>query len=305
MDTANINHVIVDWGTTNFRAFAMDAEHRLLATKEASLGLLSVSDGNFAQALQKQLGDWLDPENPFPVFMAGMVGSAKGWVNVPYAQTPACASDLVKNAYRFELPWGGEAIIIPGVSHNSQNDQYDVMRGEEVQLLGLAELIRKDDFQAVLPGTHSKQVAFEQGMINHFSSYLTGEVFSVFSEHTMLGKGLPKSETFDQVAFIKGVKEAQSGELTNKMFLAWTHRLFNNLKEQQIKDYLSGLLIGFELRNLSVQDVFLVGGQALCQRYELALQQLSKNGQIFSGNDCFLAGMKKLISELQNEHYSK
>ncbi|WP_211245052.1 2-dehydro-3-deoxygalactonokinase [Thalassotalea mangrovi] len=302
MDKTKIDHLIVDWGTTNFRAFAMDVEHKLLATQEAPLGLLQVENGRFAEALEQQLQAWITPGGQLPVYMAGMVGSAKGWVNVPYAQTPASASQLLEKAHQFSLPWGGMATIIPGVCHNYLYDQHDVMRGEEVQLLGLAELTGLEDFHAVLPGTHSKHAVVNGGKITHFSSYLTGEVFSVFSQHTLIAKGLPESSEFDNAAFRKGVDEAQTGELTNKMFLAWTHRLFNNLTEAQISDYLSGLLIGFELRNLSAPMIYLVGGHGLCQRYQIAAQQLHKSCEIFSGNDCFLAGMRKLILEQKNDY---
>lgn len=300
MDLKNTAYLIIDWGTTNFRAFAMTRSDELLATKEAPLGLLQVTDGKFDIALEGLLTEWGIEFKSLPIYMAGMVGSAKGWVNVPYAKAPASAQQLVEHSHKMTLPWGASAFIIPGVSYNITADQHDVMRGEEVQLVGLAKLIGSNTFSAVLPGTHSKHASVENNQITSFSSFLTGEVFSVFIEHTLLGKGLSESAPYDETAFLKGVQEAQSGELTNKMFLAWTHRLFSNLTEQQIPDYLSGLMIGFELRNVSASHLNLVGGSKLCQRYQIAAQALNITSEIYAGNDCFLAGMKTLISELTN-----
>lgn len=300
MDHSNVSYLIVDWGTTNFRAFAMSANGELQGVKEAHLGLLQVEDGQFDKALEGLLNEWGIPFQTLPIYMAGMVGSAKGWVNVPYAKAPAGISDLVANTHRMTLPWGANAFIIPGVSYNISGDQHDVMRGEEVQLIGLAHLLGADSFSAVLPGTHSKHAVVENGGIASFASYLTGEVFSVFSKYTLLGKGLPDSAPYDEKAFLKGVAEAQTGELTNKMFLAWTHRLFSNLSEAQIPDYLSGLMIGFELRNATSTKLNLVGGSSLCSRYQVAAKSLSINSEIYAGNECFLAGMKAIISELNH-----
>ncbi|MDU0356322.1 2-dehydro-3-deoxygalactonokinase [Paraglaciecola aquimarina] len=123
-----------------------------------------------------------------------------------------------------------------------------------------------------------------------FASYLTGEFYSVLSNHSLLGKGLPENPPTDIEAFNKGVIEGQTGQLTNRIFLAWSHRLFSNLTEAQIPDYLSGFLIGYELKNLTSKKVYLVGGQALCERYQLACEKLSISAEIVSGNQCFFSG---------------
>ena len=305
------SYLIIDWGTTNFRAFAMSESHQLLATKEENLGLLQVQEGKFAETLAQILADWLVDYTKLPIYMAGMVGSAKGWHNVEYVQTSVTKKALVNNVYSFALPWGAKAIIIPGICHQFDQDKYDVMRGEEVQIFGLANIIKKQNFVAILPGTHSKHAHVVDGCISEFSSYLTGEFYSILLQHSLLGKGLQNNTVFDQSAFAKGVEEGRSGELTNRVFLAWTHRLFSHLTEDQIPDYLSGLLIGYELsgsllnnketRTISDNTLYLVGGQSLCHRYQVAASQLGINTHTISGNDCFLAGMNELIQELNHD----
>lgn len=298
MSKIAVSYLVVDWGSTNFRAFAMDSSNQLMDTKEAPIGLLQVTEGKFAETLQDLLQAWLPDYQSLPIYMAGMIGSLKGWVNVDYVPTPTSALNLANKAHQFELPWGPKATIFPGVSHNYATDNYDVMRGEEIQIFGLEKLINSRDFAAILPGTHSKHALFKDGKISAFSSYLTGELYSVLLNHSLLGKGLPDKPPEDHMAFCKGLAEGQTGQLTNRIFLARTHRLFKNLTEAQIPDYLSGFLIGYELKNLTSKKVYLVGGQALGERYQLACEQLNINSEIVSGNQCFLAGITDLIAEL-------
>ncbi|MCF2947953.1 2-dehydro-3-deoxygalactonokinase [Paraglaciecola aquimarina] len=299
MSKVPVSYLVVDWGSTNFRAFAMDRADQLLDSKEAPIGLLQIKDGNFAQTLQDLLAAWLTEYQHLPIFMAGMIGSLKGWVNVDYAATPTSTSALVKKAHSFALPWGPKATILPGVCHNYEADNYDVMRGEEVQIFGLAKLVKTNKFNAILPGTHSKHATYVDGQITAFASFLTGEFYSVLSNHSLLGKALPENPPQDDQAFLKGVLDGQTGQLTNRIFLAWTNRLFKNLTEAQIPDYLSGLLIGHELKALTSKQVYLVGGSSLCARYALACKELQIQSETVSGNQCFLAGIIDLVSELK------
>lgn len=296
-----ISYLVIDWGTTNFRAFAMSEDNTLLATRELNSGLLNVTNNQFAETLASILEQWIGEYKHLPVYMAGMVGSAKGWHNVSYVSTPAKCKSLNSKAFKFDLPWGAPAVIFPGVSDESRHQQYDVMRGEEVQLFGLASMLSESSFTAVLPGTHSKHAYFSDNSIIQFSSFLTGELFSMVIGHSMLGKGLEIQKPFEQSAFIQGVNEAQNGALTNKLFLAWTHRLFQNLTEHQVPDYISGMLIGYELKELKTKSIYLIGNQALCHRYLLAAKVLSISAKIKSGNECFLAGMSILKQGEEHE----
>lgn len=295
------NYLIIDWGTTNFRAFLMDSNHQLQQKIERPMGLLQVKDGNFADVLQALLSEWLADFTDLPVYMAGMVGSAKGWHNVAYIETPASPERLWHQAFHFQLPWKPKAVIFPGVCDTVQEQEYDVMRGEEIQIFGLAETIQHSQFTAIFPGTHSKHVDVKDGLIQHFSSYLTGEFYSILSQHSLLGKGLTAATELNQSSFLRGVKEGQSGKLTNRVFLTWTHRLFDNLNEDEALDYLSGVLIGYELSELAVEHAYIVGGHSLSARYQLALNSMNIETQIVNGDDCFLVGMTSLIKEHKND----
>lgn len=294
IENLNSSYLIIDWGTTNFRAFAMNDNDQVLSKKELGMGLLQVQDGNFAKALENVLSQWLEAYKSLPIYMAGMVGSQAGWVNVDYVATPANENKLTGNIHRFELPWGANAIIIPGVSHELESGAFDVMRGEEVQLFGLAKLTKNNSLDAVLPGTHSKHATFIDSEMTAFASFMTGELFSVITEHTILGKGLPE-QVDNQAAFLRGVTESKTSKLTSVLFAARTHRLFNNMADTDVHDYLSGLLIGNELNSLTNRHVYLVGGKTLCARYELACKELAISSTYMNGDECFLAGMADLI----------
>lgn len=297
MTNALAHYLIIDWGTTNFRALAMDESHQLLEKIERPMGLLQIEDGNFSARLHMLLREWRTDYQSLPIFMAGMVGSAKGWYNVDYVPTQATASDLWKERFVFELPWKAAATILPGVSHKIASHQFDVMRGEEIQVLGLLQLTQKTSLTAILPGTHSKHVLVKESAITSFSSFLTGEFYALLSQHSLLGKGLVQSNVLKPDVFLKGVNEGKKGKLTNTAFLAWTHRLFGQLQDESSLDYLSGLLIGYELSGLTDQTLYFVGSENLTERYRLAAESLGVEAIEVAGEASFIAGMTSLIKE--------
>ena len=297
MNNNGCHHIIIDWGTTNFRAFAMSKEHELLDSITLAIGLLNIEKDDFSSTLKQVLENLIGKHyKQLPVFMAGMVGSSQGWVNVDYVSTPVSLRELVSGCHRFILPWGAKAYIYPGVSHQYSNSKFDVMRGEEVQAFGFSHLINCDSALIILPGTHSKHISLNHNKIDAVTSYLTGELFSLLLGHSILGRGLPDSQIMYQKAFIRGVREAQQGEFSQRIFLARTHLLFEQLLAEEVSDYLSGMLIGFELRNIDKHHkIHLVGADDLCEKYQLAATEMGHNVEIINGNQSFIAGMSELI----------
>lgn len=294
-----IEYLVVDWGTTNFRAFAIDSSGQCIEKIEQKMGLLSVTDSQFSNALEDVLSGWLDEYQQYPIFMAGMVGSVNGWVDAGYVETQASISSLSSKLYRLPLSWGASAYIVPGVSHTELSGIVDVMRGEEVQVLGLRAQCGESDFCAILPGTHSKHVTVQQQQITQFSTYMTGEVFSLLVNHSILGKHLPgqieHEETFEQ-----GVLQAQQHRsLLTQIFSARTHLLFKQVEACYVHSFISGLLIGHELSEVK-DNVYIVGGEALSERYFSACRMLGIRAQTFDGDTCFISGMK-MIKECINE----
>ena len=153
------------------------------------------------------------------------------------------------------------------------------MRGEEVQIFGALQLAGRDNATLVLPGTHSKWVQVQGGRVLQFQTFMTGEVFALMSQHSILGKTLDLSGAFDATVFLQGIAQSQqSGSVLHHLFAVRTLGLFERLSAAQLPSYLSGLLIGEELRaqavSIPTSPVLVMGSQALTLRYTLALEHL-------------------------------
>ena len=181
--TANISWIAVDWGTTHLRAYAMDANHAVIAETQSADGMGVLQTGEFETALLALIETWLPASGKVVVLACGMVGAKQGWVEATYRAVPC---GLKADVELTLVPTQDERLdvrILPGLC---QHDPADVMRGEETQVAGLlAE--QGDDVKTVcLPGTHSKWVALEDGHIRSFSTFMTGELFALLSTHSIL-----------------------------------------------------------------------------------------------------------------------
>ena len=268
--------VAIDWGTSVARAWCLDAGGGITARRDVALGVKHVRDGNFEAALAKLL-DAL-PIGLAPRVACGMIGSRQGWVEAPYVDCPASLTAL--SDHLVEVPLGSLAIV-PGVATRDAAGLPDVMRGEETQLLG-AVGADESGVLAVLPGTHSKWARVEHGRIVDFTTFMTGELYAVLIDHSMLGRiaghepGRLSREAFSQ-GVARGLDE---GELSHDLFGARTLALYGELASEDVADWLSGLLIGREIRGarawalragIDPSIVRIIGSDALAERYDLAL----------------------------------
>ena len=245
------------------------------------------SDG-FELAFEEACGDWLDAQPDLPVIACGMVGSAQGWREAAYCETPANVANLGNSLQTLVSLRGTRVHIVPGVIQRSRLP--NVMRGEETQVLGVLLNLPAEaggDLLIGLPGSHSKWVEVIDGCITHFDTFMTGEVFAVLSEHSILGRTQQQGAAFDGLAFDRGVQVALSadGELgvLSTLFSARTLGLTGELAPTAQADYLSGLMIGHELAALAAVQrrrrhsvhlpaIILIGNAQLCARYGRALE---------------------------------
>ena len=290
--------IALDWGTTSLRAYKLAAGGVVLEQRALSSGIMQLpktlrvingrecADG-FELAFDEACGDWLDAQPGLPVIACGMVGSAQGWREAAYCDTPANVANLGKSLQTVVSLRGTRVHIVPGVIQRSRLP--NVMRGEETQVLGVLQNLPIEagaDLLIGLPGSHSKWVDVVDGCITHFDTFMTGEVFAVLSEHSILGRTLKQGATFDALAFDRGVQIAQSadGELgvLSTLFSARTLGLTGELSPTAQADYLSGLMIGHELaalasaqrrrrNNPNLPSIILIGNAQLCARYSRAL----------------------------------
>jgi len=269
--------IAIDWGTTSARAYRVDAAGAILDERDAPLGISQVRDDAFASALHSLLGSW--SAESVPRLACGMIGSRQGWIEAPYLECPV---DLASLASALVRTPGGELSIVPGVTCRDDADIPDVMRGEETQLAGAIDA-REERVLAVLPGTHSKWARVSRGRIESFLTYMTGELYSLLLAHSILGRMAGRGPMQPGAAFERGVTRGLgSGGLLHHVFGARTLALAGELTSDDVPDWLSGVLIGREIRSARMwaqhggddaARVRVIGDHALTARYVNALTQ--------------------------------
>jgi 2-dehydro-3-deoxygalactonokinase len=261
--------IAVDWGTSSFRAYRLAAGGAVVESRNAAKGILAVPAGKFPEVLEEQIGDWIG-QGEAPVVMSGMVGSRQGWVEVPYVPCPAGYAEIAAAMRKVrDGVW-----VVPGVSCRDAAGVPDVMRGEEVQILGAGR-----DGLFCLPGTHSKWVEVEEGRLKRFSTHMTGEVYAVLKQHSILGRMMEEGAA-DANAFAQGVARAgHDGGLLHHLFGVRTRGLMGELGAAASASYLSGILIGHELGNVRARELCLLGAPALTGLYEAAAALLGMKAQ--------------------------
>lgn len=297
----------IDWGTSSLRGALLDGGGEVIEERVHPRGILSVDAGGFPQVFESVFGDWMHDARL--CLMSGMVGSRQGWQEAPYCACPAGFDDIAAH-----LAWvqPGRIGIVPGLTCERpalEGDVAlatlrDVMRGEETQVLGAMRLLDLDDATLVLPGTHSKWVRVAGGRIESFTTFMTGECFALLRHHSILGRTMPDREPdHDAAAFALGVRVAlNGGSLLSTAFSARTVALFDQLAEQHRSDYLSGLVIGEELRAQPPVDgtVIVVGAEGLARRYREALS-LKGFASRCIGAEAAWAGLRAIARSLEGK----
>ena len=275
--------IALDWGTSNLRASLLDARGQALETRSAPGGVMAVQGGQFAQALLALCADWLAQTN-CPLMASGMIGSRQGWREAPYLDAPTSLAQAARQLITVPVmvPDGRDERLLhiaPGLRCLDSAGEFDVMRGEETQIWG-ADLPAHSC--CVLPGTHSKWAWLgEGGAIRHFKTFMTGELYGVLTQHSILGRLMvfgAELGASQHEAFAAGVRLGLRGhaELPHTLFAARTAGLMGRVTPEALPDFLSGILLGAEIGGATagaepLQQVTLIGDEALCQRYALAL----------------------------------
>lgn len=266
----------LDWGTSSLRAYLFDGAGEVREMRAQPWGLRQLPAGGFDAALDQITAGW----PTLPQLACGMVGSRSGWREVPYVDLPADTADLGSATLSVRTTNGSLVHLVPGLRNV---DRPDVMRGEETQLIGALALqpALAGHSTWLLPGTHSKWVSVRDGAVVDFATMMSGELFAVLRSHSILGSGLDEAaDSRDAEAFGRGVRTARdsgaAGALS-RLFSTRALMLDGTLAPASVPDYLSGLLLGEELRATVAAQLFdldapigLIGEHALCERYRAA-----------------------------------
>ncbi len=298
-ETVTPDWIAVDWGTSNLRAFAMSADGRVLAEASSDDGMGKLTRDGFEPALLRLIGPWL--EGRPPVIACGMVGSRQGWCEAPYRAVPCTPLDPAALVMAPTTDPRLRVSIAPGLK---QIQPADVMRGEETQIAGALHLMPGYDGVLCLPGTHSKWVHISASEVVSFQTFMTGEMFALMSESSVLRHGM-QGGGWDDAAFDAAVADALSRpeRLGARLFSLRAEGLIAGLSAAAARARLSGLLIGTELAAARPywlgQRVTLIGAETLSAAYARALAAQGVAAQRLPATDCTLAGLASLIRQTE------
>ncbi|GGD60211.1 2-dehydro-3-deoxygalactonokinase [Lacimicrobium alkaliphilum] len=291
--------IAIDWGSSSFRAYLLD-NGKLLETCNTDEGALRLTRDEFEPTVQKNCGHWF--EGTALLLTGGMAGSQNGWHEAPYVSCPATLNDLAEQLVSpgHSLPF--PCAIVPGVRTITTSGVPDVMRGEELQIFGAARLGGMAEGIFCLPGTHSKWARLKQHQIVQFSTYMSGELYTLMRKHSSLAS-LCNDDVIDADAFELGLEHTRANPaLLNQLFTPRAMAVTGQMAEGQVSSYLSASIIASEILSASAAlpcgtQINLVGDPALCQWYQRALTFFDYPGRLFSAGQAVLAGMDPLFSE--------
>jgi 2-dehydro-3-deoxygalactonokinase len=288
----------VNWGSTNFRAFLIGADGSAIDEYSAPSGVVALDRQGMAATMDMLATRW---PNGGPVYASGMIGSNVGWTEVPYAEAPAGCADLLAACVATKI--GGVSLHnVPGIAcRRSFDSAPDILRGEEIELMGLAAL-RADDAWVALPGTHTKWARLENGRVVDFFTSMSGEIFDRLTAQGLLSS-IVDGEAADGPTFLRGVAigRARPLGLGTLLFGARAKVVRGALSKPEAASYIRGLLIGSEiadalavypaLRNASVP---LIGNRALCHLYASALAADGVSSELIESREACLRGFRAL-----------
>lgn len=290
--------VLADWGTTNLRGWLVDDQGTVVARHQSDMGLLKSIDTGFASVFAT-LVDCLGADGDTPAIISGMASSRTGWQEVPYVPVPADASAIAKQAIRIgERP---HTWLVGGVSSTPETKTPEVMRGEEVQALGIVQLHPDAKFLC-LPGTHSKWVETADGVILGLQTYMTGELFDWLANDSLIATQIT-ARSYEPEAFVEGLELAAEGmALTRALFQLRTRFLENRIESDHVYAMASGLLIGHEVAAASVgqqETIHLAASGDVADSYEAAMARFGLKCVSVDPEQATLAGLLSLFPLIQ------
>ncbi|MFK3705756.1 2-dehydro-3-deoxygalactonokinase [Raoultella sp. BIGb0138] len=281
-------YIAIDWGSTNLRAWLYQGE-KCLESRQSEAGVTRLEGKSPVAVFSEITENWRDSATP--VVMAGMVGSNVGWKTAPYLPVPVRFSAISQQL----TPVSDNIWIIPGLCVSGDNN-HNVMRGEETQLLGARALSPSSVY--VMPGTHCKWVQADREQIHDFRTVMTGELHHLLLRHSLVGAGLPQQETAPG-AFAAGLERGlASPAVLPQLFEVRAAHVLGTLAREQVSEFLSGLLIGAEVATMSEQfagQLTLVAGSSLTPRYLQAFHAIGREVATVDGDTAFQAGIRFIV----------
>ncbi|MEM1105394.1 MAG: 2-dehydro-3-deoxygalactonokinase [Pseudomonadota bacterium] len=289
-----------DWGNTHLRLFLMGAASE---APRRGRGVLRCETDQIETELWAAAGDWMQRFPEAPILLCGAAGSNVGLFDAGYRACPIALNDLARGMV--ERPMGGRRIAVaPGLICENAFGEPNTLRGEETQLLGwfASGAAPAGKHLICLPGTHTKWACLRDGEVVNFTTALTGEVFELISEGSLITRG--SGQDFDLAAFAEGVRliEAHGPQrLLNLLFTIRARQLTGRFELSKARSHLSGVLIAADVASAlsdrpTPSSVTLIGAPELCRLYETVMNRSGIDCETFDGEAAVCAGLSQLAA---------
>jgi 2-dehydro-3-deoxygalactonokinase len=294
-----------DWGTTHLRLFLCDDSGKVLDSVTGP----GAAAGDFAKVFDSLVARWPSSGQALTAVLSGMVGSSIGWSQAPYLACPARPQDITAACASVRE---GQVRIVPGLSCRNRFDAPDVMRGEETQILGALELqphLRQGRRLLCLPGTHTKWVLLDEGVINDFLTAPTGELFMLLRDRSVLVREPGPTDGSTSTAFERALVEFErfsSTQVLHRLFECRSRTLAGDLKSHEAAAFLSGLLIASDIAgalnvfgpSLESRTIHLIGAPQLAGLYAQGIARQDFDVSNTDGVLAAVAGLSNVRAQL-------
>ena len=296
--------IAVDWGSSNLRVWALDKHHKILDSFSSSDGMLSLEIVEFEPLLLEKISNWVAGDVNIPVLCCGMVGAKQGWLEAPYATVPY---NLMQDTDSVKVICRGNRLDVRILGGLKQNNPADVMRGEETQIRGFLSVFSDFDGIICLPGTHTKWVHVSAGEVVSFRTFISGELFALMSNYSVL-KYSVNSDGWSDQEFKSAVSESISNpqKIFSDFFKLRADDLLNKVAKSVLRSKLSGYIIGAELAGTKPywlgQNVVILADNNLSKTYKAALEGQGIFAQEVDATKCTLDGLSQAFSLIHGRH---
>lgn len=296
--------VAIDWGSTNFRAYRVDAIGGVIDRLESPLSIATMSKDEIRDTVDGVVDRW--PNESESLYCCGMVGSSVGWQEVPYVDCPTRPQELVAKVPTIEIG-ANKLHISPGLACISTFGVPDVMRGEELQYLGVLSLNRQLQIKlglVCMPGTHTKWMPLDRGAVASFSTSMVGDIYNAVSKNGLLRNHI-QNEARQSSAFLDGVNYGRKGGALSRLLFSVRSRVVTaELPNADAASYASGIMIGNDVADALeayakfAEDcpIVLVGEPELCGLYKLAIETCGGTAVVFDAEDACVQGFHVIRS---------
>ena len=298
MNFDEIDWIAIDWGTTNFRAWIIK-NNKILKEINRPHGIKNIPNKNFEDILNKNIKIPKKNNRKIKIISCGMIGSKQGWLDTGYEKN----LNLTKNNL-VKVKTKNKNIDFYIVKGLSQKQPYDVIRGEETQILGYLESDKKFSGFICLPGTHSKWIKITKGKLINFKTYMTGELFEIISRNSILKYSI-NDKKINLKIFKNSVMLSQKKyfNLFDYLFEFRSRSLLTKKKyypKSELLAYLIGNEIKSNINELRNFKVIIIGSDYNSKLYSQAMQILKIDNKIINSKNITINGLRILFNKFVN-----